>query len=93
MMGYFIWFFFLQRSSAVWVCLASMGSLCEEMGDDGLLSTSREHHLGQKPLKYLKMCPGTSPVHMRTEVDTRQPAARAGLVGACHGVSRRARMV
>lgn len=51
------------------------------MGDDGLLSTPREHHLGQKPLKYLKMCPVISPVHMDHEVDTRQPPARAGLVG------------
>lgn len=51
------------------------------MGDDGLLSTPREHHLGQKPLKYLKMCPVISPVHMSHEVDTRQPPARAGLVG------------
>lgn len=34
------------------------------MGDDGLLSTSQEHHLEQKPLKYLKMRPVISPVHM-----------------------------
>lgn len=38
------------------------------MGDDGLLSTSREHHLEQKPLKYLKMRPGISPVHMGPEL-------------------------
>ena len=30
------------------------------MGDDGLLSTPREHHLEQKPLKYLKVRPGIS---------------------------------
>lgn len=34
---------------------------------DGLLSTPREHHLGQKPLKYLKMCPVISPVHISHE--------------------------
>ena len=45
------------------------------MGDDGLLSTTREHHLERKPLKYLKMRPVISCVHMGPEpVYARQPA-------------------
>lgn len=51
------------------------------MGDDGLLSTSREHHLEQKPLKYLKMRPGISPVHMSAgavEHDSQLLPCRAG---------------